>query len=465
MRTIILLSCLVIVPHVSQLPQTDLAPTKASEQSDSGSPRCVSLEMFTALQARSMNSGHPSWMMGERYANLQETLEGYRRTGVPLVAYDGVHFTAAAPTDDAGLYYLVPKLARSLNLDLVASLKLFFLLLFVGASAAALGAAFLMFKDWLSRVVALLGLVPLVLISYWAKDLYAVQSAIVVGVVPWFLYLMQRARSQFRFACFLFFTGVVCGISDLVRVGSGMGVIIFVLCVVSFWSAWRRNKKLLLVSALLVGALIPRVYFRSLLHSRDAYLARQQPQSLPSSGAHPFWHSAYIGFGFLSNPYVPAYRDEVAVRTVCSIAPQAGYVSAEYESVLKGEVWRLVKEHPEFALQTLAAKLGVIAMFLLLFAHLGLPAAFFYPKSWPVELGFWCAMGFNALLGLLIVPHYAYLLGFAAFASIYGIVSICHAIGLRNFPKSSRSVGLGHTGLVIPARMDPEREHETQFGR
>lgn len=446
----------------SAAPRAQLAgmtDEKTAEPLPPASQSCVSFEMFAALHHRSMTSGHPSWMMGERFANLEEALEGYRRTGVSLVAYDGQRYVPASRTDDAGIDYLIPKMARGLGLDLVGSLKLFLLLLVLSSAAAGLSALFLTFSDWISRTVVILCVLPLVFISYEAKDLYAIQSAVVVGVVPWVLYLVKNSKSRFGMEVFLLLVGLGTGISDLLRASSGIGVAIFAGCIVLFSSGRKLSGRLLLVAALLVGAVIPRLYFIHLLHSRDTYLYRHDPGYLPTSGTHPFWHSVYIGFGFLSNPYVSAYKDEVAVQTVCSISPQAGYVSAEYEAVLKRQVWRLIREDPEFMFQTLGAKLGVIGLFLILFAHLGLPSAFWYPKAWPVELGFWCALGFNALFGILVVPHYPYLLGYIAFAVLYGIYSICHAIDCGIL----RSLWQARDGESKNATRLPERDEYSEL--
>jgi glycosyl transferase family 2 len=51
-----------------------------------------------------------------------------------------------------------------------------------------------------------------------------------------------------------------------------------------------------------------------------------------------------------------------------------------------------------------------------------------YPKSWSLELAFWCSLGFSSLFGLLVIPNPRYLLGYIAFAVLYGVVSIDHAI-------------------------------------
>jgi hypothetical protein len=58
-------------------------------------------------------------------------------------------------------------------------------------------------------------------------------------------------------------------------------------------------------------------------------------------------------------------------------------------------------------------------------------AAALYPKSWPIEVAFWGAIAFNSLFGLLVIPQPQYLLGFKAFATLYGVVSVDHALKAR----------------------------------
>jgi len=136
----------------------------------------------------------------------------------------------------------------------------------------------------------------------------------------------------------------------------------------------------------------------------------------------------YIGLGFVQNPYVPAYEDGVGFRKAHSIDPTVINCSPEYENILRREVFRLARNHPQFIVTNLAAKAGVVLFYLLICANMGLLAAFCYPKGWVLESAFWMAMGFDLLFGLLVVPEFSYLLGLMAFAVMYGIFSIGHAV-------------------------------------
>ena len=145
------------------------------------------------------------------------------------------------------------------------------------------------------------------------------------------------------------------------------------------------------------------------------------PTVLP---AHAFWHSAYIGFGYLSNEVVTSYNDQVAYDKVQSLVPGTLYESPEYQHILRRQVWLLVRQHPQLVLYTLAAKLGVICSMFLVFANVGLIAVKRVRKPLGLELPFWTGIVFNALFGILVIPSVAYLLGFITFATLYGAVSV-----------------------------------------
>src|SRR5207248_5478248 len=66
-------------------------------------------------------------IMPSRYQGLSETLEGVRRTGVPLVAYDGKRYKPAGFTDDPGIYYFIPALSRNLHTPLPRAISTFYL--------------------------------------------------------------------------------------------------------------------------------------------------------------------------------------------------------------------------------------------------------------------------------------------------------------------------------------------------
>src|SRR5205823_5534290 len=94
-----------------------------------------------------------------------------------------------------------------------------------------------------------------------------------------------------------------------------------------------------------------------------------------SGRAHPFWHSIYIGLGYLRNSDVPEYRDEVGFAKVQALRPEVAYPSTEYEQVLKRETFNLAKRRPFLILANLLVKFLVVSLFCLCAANVGLYAA------------------------------------------------------------------------------------------
>ena len=50
-------------------------------------------------------------MISSRYKEMAIALEGFMRSGAPLVAWRNGHYSSAGFADDWGLYYFIPKIA------------------------------------------------------------------------------------------------------------------------------------------------------------------------------------------------------------------------------------------------------------------------------------------------------------------------------------------------------------------
>lgn len=359
---------------------------------------------------------------------LQQALAGLDRTGTPLVAYDGKVLFPAGASDDIGIYYFIPKIAVSLHLSINQAINVFFIgLLLVSLILGTIG-LFLLFKKWLSRLVALVGLLGLGLFSLKVGDIYLTYVYTVVSIIPLFLYFMQSKKLNSLFVIFILLSGIGIGVAHYLRSYAGMAVLIFMLFLGFFYLKLTLKEKLALAMSLVLGILVPVFYANILLDHRNDYLANHQSNYERTIASHPFWHSIYIGFGFLDNNLGIKYKDEVAIEKVRQISPKTPFLSKRYEAILENEVLGLLKKDREFVIYTVFAKLGVILFFLLVFANIGLLAAILYPKGWQLEIAFLGAMGFNSLFGILAIPVRSYLMGFIALAVMYGIVSINYAI-------------------------------------
>jgi glycosyltransferase involved in cell wall biosynthesis len=376
--------------------------------------------------------------MSDRHRDLRETVAGYERTGRELVAFDGASLLPAGCADDPGLFYFVPKLMRAAQLPLDRAIDLFFGGILICAVLVGSAGMLSLFDATWKRCAGLLIILLLCAEAARIGDVYVIPVALAVAIVPLLLYLTAAAAAARKVAVFAICAGLLLGTANLIRSHSATSVLILTVILLCFrWTAKHRSKAVVL-SLLAISILIPSLASKSILNRRDAYLRNAGVNYANAVRWHPFWHTAYIGFGFLTNDIVPAYKDAVAASKVRSIAPETVYCSAEYEKYLRREVFAIVKQHPQFVLFTIFAKLGVILLFLLVSANVGLLAALLRPKPWPVELGFWGALWFSALPALLAIPGTPYLLGFLSLGMLYAVISIEAALEARE-PGAVRS--------------------------
>ena len=149
-----------------------------------------------------------------------------------------------------------------------------------------------------------------------------------------------------------------------------------------------------------------------------------------------FWHNVYYSLGYLYNYYGLKPSDSHSVIKARSIDPNISLFSPEYEALLRGEFFKFLKAHPFFVLNTLFAKFGICLMYLLIFGNIGLIYALLYPREVTFTLAFAIGVGFNMLFGLLATPDYQYFMGLFAFATLYGVYSIDHAMTQKSLKSS-----------------------------
>jgi hypothetical protein len=376
--------------------------------------------------------------MDDRHRGLDETVVGWEKTGVPLVGFDGQALVAAGCGDDIAMYYVVPMLARAARISLTDAIDLFLAgIVLVSAIAGALG-LILSCRALFCRVVSIAAVMLLSFLALRVGDVYVVQSSVVLALVPW-IFFGRNCRSRWLLL-FVLFCSAMAATSNLFRSHAGTGVLIFMGWLVAFNPHQKRKFKLWLALAAILGVLVPVVYGRILLNRRDEYL-KTHGQSVTAFRQHPFWHTIYLGLGYINNDVVPGYRDELAFARVRSMSPDTIVYSPEYERYVRLEVIRTVREHPFLLFETLAAKVGVIVTLVVVFANVGLIAACRYPKHWPIEMAFWNAIAFEAVFGILAVPVLPYLLGLIAFTALYAVISIDVALQRGAVQDLSQLIG------------------------
>ena len=359
-----------------------------------------------------------------RFVLAQQAVAGYERGGVPLVGFDGTKFTPAGEGDDLGVYYFIPKVVTDFHLSVAKSIDLFVVSLIVFPLLVGLPGLYLLvsrqsYSPW--GIVALCGLAA---ITARYGDVYVVQAGVIVALVPWILYL-AGGHPQYSFlAIFAFTCGIVCSLANILRFQASTPFLVFAVIILLFQVKSKLSRRIFLLVALFIGALVPEFYFHSLLNNRDRFLLAIDRCYVPAVPYHPTWHNVYTGLGFLNNPYGLVNKDESAIERVRAIAPQALYPSFAYEQAVKKEVFRTLKAHPGFVLYSFMVKMGLLLLISAICCGPGLIAAVRYPKLWPIECAFWSAMLTASLNGILVEPRAPYLLGFMALCVLYGFVSL-----------------------------------------
>lgn len=256
-----------------------------------------------------------------------------------------------------------------------------------------------------------------------ADDLYIVYIAINLTIIPFFLLLKQKSIS-YR-SSFLFIAGLLIGISHYIRSFSGIGVATFIIIMLLFDQKLNTIKKSTIIGFFAAEIIRSSLYFNNILTTYRTY-GRQYISSFNECPAHPFWHSVYLGFGFLNfyNTDHIEWNDTCGEKKAQSRIPTITLnQSQEYEQILKEETLKLIIHQPFFVLLTLFSKIGVLLLYLLMFAGIGIFAFFVRSKDYLLDSAFIASLATSSLVSLVTIPCLRYASCFIAIAVIYSIIS------------------------------------------
>jgi len=132
-----------------------------------------------------------------RYQELINAMAGLQKTGVPLIGYDGTMIGTVGKADDAGIYYFVPKIATIFHLTIAQSITVFFGGILAISLILGIIGCFLLFKNWMQRLVVLGGLILLAILLYILGTVYLIAPSLILAIIPLFLYLIRDQRNRF----------------------------------------------------------------------------------------------------------------------------------------------------------------------------------------------------------------------------------------------------------------------------
>jgi hypothetical protein len=376
-------------------------------------------------------------LMGIRYVDLLRAHRGLVCSGVPLVAFDGLRYKpAAAWSDDPGLYLLVPELAQLSGLSIAESVDVLIVSSVVLAGVVGLWGLLKIAKTTAGRRIGVITFVLIVVEVLRAGQVYALGVLPAIACVPWIIFFAFRAQLTPGSIFTMIASGALAQTANTIRSYSGTALFIFAVIVVLGIYKSRLELRLAMITALLVGIVSAALVFHGIYAKRDEFLRRQPGAVVETAGGHVFWHSVYIGLGFISNPEVPAYRDDVAYDKAHQVRPDVIPYTPEYEQVMRNQVWELTKRKPLLLIENLLLKMVIVLLSCLLFTHVGLYAAAIAVKPFALEIAFWLAIGFSALPGIVVMPLRAYIIGMVVFCALYAACSIDYA--LQNTKSAER---------------------------
>ncbi len=379
-------------------------------------------------------------MMEYRYRQLENTISALNETNIPLTSLVNNSYTPAGFTDDLGIYYFIPWIAKFLGISLDPAINIFFgLLLFIGITISLCCFSFA-FKQGAARMISSVGLGLLMIAAYRYSDVYSTSYFAIASTIPLFILWDQKSsKFDWKFIALLAFSGIIIGYSNIIRTHAGTGVFLFLVSWLLLNKELTKTDKLISLITLTVFIGIPYGHFKFLETNRDAFLTKIDPLYQPISIAHPKWHSIYIGFGFLDNKYGIKYSDIISQEKAMSINPKAAYCSPEYEQILKNQCFLLAKNDPKFVLKTVFMKSITLFFRFLQFANFGLLIAFFYVKpSARYVIPFIIAALFYSIPGILTMPINVYVSGLANISGMFGIYMIC--LGIKKYGSSAQGV-------------------------
>jgi hypothetical protein len=369
-------------------------------------------------------------LMPSRYSHIIQAIMGYNKIRIPLIEFDGNNFCPSVTADDLGIYVIIPKIAHILHLSADNAINVFFYGILIFSGLIGFLGFLALYKSLSERIIASAGLVLLMIFSARAGDVYLAYMVCAVSLIPWCLYFEKNGKFSYFFMFYMFFGGLAISFFNFIRAYSSFGVFIFIAILLGFSRKFTAKQKLLMMILMLFGTSLPIAYFKYAYNQYKTYATQYFPKNPLIMKNHVLWHNTYLGFSFLNikNPENIQYDDNYAAAKAQLINPGVINNSPEYEETLKQEIIRLIKHHPVFIIFTIFAKIGILLLYLLIFANIGLLCAILYRKPWHIEGAFLGSLLFNSIFPLLTLPFSEYSLGFITTAALYGIVSINEAL-------------------------------------
>lgn len=319
--------------------------------------------------------GKPLTLMQSRADGIVAATRTLDAGGPPLLSTSGPYTPGtAAPNqrlepvpvgDDPGAYLYLPLLGHWLGtVDPGVMLRWFF----IGCMGLLLLAYPLIFYAIFDSTAAGLA-APLLLLWRFSflenSDIYWIGAWVALLGIPGLIALYRRAWTR-RSVALTAFVLVIASFASSVRAEAGLGVAIAGLGLALVREQGWRRRCIVGVVLVLAYLSIRPIAFLGVTTYRDHEVAayiRANPEFDAKSGAHPFWHPAYLGLGYEKNPWNIHYNDADALAAAHAESPNVDettlFLSPRYGQILRHLYLSRWKQDPGLVLREYGDKLAV----------------------------------------------------------------------------------------------------------
>jgi len=371
---------------------------------------------------------------------LESVRNGLEITGIPFTGIIGSDFYFMPDSDDIGMYYFVPYIANYFHIPTTFAIDIFYYAILFIAFGSAIISYWFLYKSFTYRFIAGIGLILfyVFLKKSYSIPPYFIGSCTALFLIPLFFYIVKHKIELLRY--FLLTAGILIGLSNYIRSHSGIGIFLFLVCFILLYKNINVIKKYTYIFLLTIGLVIPFIFFSYHIHNAESYLQKHNYVNADAKRSHPFWHSIYVGLGFMPNKYGITWLDGVASTKVKSINPNAAYLSYEYEKILKHEFFSLLKSDPYFILENVFRKSYAVFIMLLPYISIAPILALIY-RNKNNSISFLIAIFFGSLPGIIVYPFFEYISVAGAFCILYLISSVHNAMD-KGLLLDLRRIGL-----------------------
>jgi hypothetical protein len=360
-------------------------------------------------------------LMTSRYVQMVQAARGYNCSGTATVGFDGHSYAQVGVADDPGLVVLIPTISSLTGVSLADTFDLVvFVVIALGVLIGYAG-FWRLYPDQRVRWMGAAVFLCLGLAEAKVADVYIFQTSPLIAGIPWVLHF-ALSRKPFALNVSATLLAFACSWCSLVRIGTTLICMVFLITL--FAARWRVQK-IYLPLLLITLACVPSMIFKRHLITRRDTILNGTGETANAVNHHIVWHSIYIGLGFIPNSEVPEYNDSVALNKVRSIDPTAPNASAEYEAILRREVFNLAKRKPMLLIENLAAKAGIVMLWVLILLFPSRRFLFAEREVLWLDAAFVLAIGLSAMNAILVYPKSAYLLTFLCLTFLYSSIKLC----------------------------------------